>query len=358
MKILLRRLALCLLVALPALSTAQTGAHAPEPFNPKEAILGHLGDKYDWEIALPRRTAVIPLPVILRDEAGMWHLFSSNRLRDGKEYRGFYLSPSGTYAGKIVCCKAGGEVYRPLDLSVTKNVLALWIGCFMVLIIILPLVRWYKHHPFTPPRRLVGGVERLIEMVYVEVLVPVLGEHARRYAPYLLTLFFFIFSVNLLGMLVIFPGGANVMGNLSITLILALCTFVVVNLSSSKHYWREIFCPDVPLWLKFPIPLLPAIELFGVFTKPLALMIRLFANMLAGHLITVVLAVLILLFGVYGRMVVGSVTVLSILFSVFMGLLDLLIGFIQAYVFMMLSAIFISLSHPPHKREMVKEKIV
>jgi F-type H+-transporting ATPase subunit a len=145
-------------------------------------------------------------------------------------------------------------------------------------------------------------------------------------------------------MVSIFPGGANVTGNISVTLVLALCTFVVVNVSGTKHYWKDTFWPDVPLWLKFPIPLMPLIEVFSVITKPVALMIRLFANMLGGHLISLVLISMIFLMGVFGVAVAGSTTAGVLAFSLFMGLIHLLIAFIQAYVFMMLSTIFIKLA--------------
>ena len=160
----------------------------------------------------------------------------------------------------------------------------------------------------------------------------------------MLTLFFFILFSNLLGLIVIFPGGANVMGNMAVTMVLAVCTFVVVNVSGTKHYWKEVFWPEVPAWLKVPVPMMPVIEIFGVFTKPVALMIRLFANMLGGHLITLVLISLIFLFGAMGAVVTGVTTVVAVAFAVFMTLIDLLICFIQAYVFMMLSTIFISLA--------------
>lgn len=176
------------------------------------------------------------------------------------------------------------------------------------------------------------------------MIKPILGPDARRFAPYLLTLFFFILCINILGMIVIFPGGANLSGNISITLVLAVCTFLAVNFSGTKHYWKDLFWPEVPMWMKCPVPLMPVIEIFGVFTKPVALMIRLFANMLGGHLIVLVLISLIFIFGTMGAAVLGGTTVLSVAFSLFMNLLHFLICFIQAYVFTMLSTIFISLA--------------
>ncbi len=314
-------------------------------FNPKELVFAHLGDEYGWSIALPGgKHVAIPLPVIVRSRESGWYLFSSSRLEHGAGYAGFRIAPEGPHAGKIVEMNADGQERRPLDLSVTKNVLAVVITALVLLSVLFPLVRWYKHNPLRAPKGLLGFLEKIIEMVYAEVIVPVLGKEARKFGPYLLTLFFFIFFSNLLGLMVVFPGGANVTGNLSVTLALALCTFVVVNVSGSKKYWRETFWPEVPAWLKFPIPLMPLIELFGVLTKPLSLMIRLFANMLAGHLIMLVLVSLIFVFGMMGAVAQGGSALLSVLFALFMGLLDVLICFIQAYVFMILSTIFIALA--------------
>lgn len=325
-----------------------------EPFNPQKTIFEHLGDEYGWRTELAGGNHIdLPLPVIVRDFEGEWHLFSSSKIKDGKNYRGFYIAGEGENESKIESLDNMGNRYRPIDLSITKNVFALIICGVVTFFCIYPVARWYKRREFKAPRKGIGAMEFIIDMMYREVIVPVLGEDARRFAPYLLTLFFFILISNLLGMIVIFPGGANLMGNISITCVLAVCTFLIVNFSGSKTYWKEVFWPDVPLWLKFPIPIMPLIEVFGLFTKPMALMVRLFANMLGGHLITLVLISLIFLFGTMGTAVVGATTFVSVLFSFFMGLIDLLICFIQAYVFMLLSTLFISLARV--KEEKIKE---
>ncbi len=317
------------------------------PFNPQELIFEHLGDEYGWSIW----NRSIPLPVIVRSDTGKWYLFSSARLDGGKTFNGFYIAPDGDYAGKVVGRDGDGKEYRPWDLSMTKNVLALFICAFVLCWLLFPLVCWYKRKPYDAPRRMKGMIEVTVGMLYQEMIVPMLGKEAKRFAPYLLTLFFFILVMNLMGLLVIFPGGANLAGNISITLVLAVCTFVVVNVSGRKAYWKDIFWPEVPTWLKFPVPMMPVIELFGVFTKPIALMIRLFANMLGGHLITLVLISLIFIFAAMGQVVAGATTVISVVFAVFMEIIDILICFIQAYVFMMLSTIFIVLARPEKVKE-------
>ena len=201
-----------------------------------------------------------------------------------------------------------------------------------------------------------GAIEFLILFIYDGVIKPTLKDKATRFAPYLLTVFFFILVMNLLGLIVIFPGGANLTGNIAVTLVLALLTFFITNLCATKHYWKEIFNPDVPWWLKWPIPIMPVIELFGIFTKPAALTVRLFANMMGGHMIVIVLTLLIFIFAFMGPVVTGATAVVSILFSVFMLCIDVLVSFIQAYVFTMLSTLFIALGqedghHEEHKTD-------
>ncbi len=319
-------------------------------FEPRKTIFEHLGDEYGWNMGRWH----LPLPVIVTDAAGQWHVFSSARLLEQQEYEGFFIASEGEYEGKVVCRDASGALYRPWDFSITKNVLALFICVLVLCWLVFPLKTWYKKKPYEAPRKVRGIMEYGISMLYQDLIVPVLGKDARRFAPYLLTLFFFILVMNLLGLIVIFPGGANLAGNLAITFVLALCTFVVVNFSGRKAYWKDIFWPDVPTWLKCPVPMMPVIELFGVFTKPMALMIRLFANMLGGHLITLVLISLIFIFAAMGPVVTGGATVVAVFFAVFMGCIDLLICFIQAYVFMLLSAIFISLARPEEEQESKK----
>ncbi|MDE5814115.1 MAG: F0F1 ATP synthase subunit A [Muribaculaceae bacterium] len=215
---------------------------------------------------------------------------------------------------------------------------------------VMGLVRFYSRNGFRAPRKGMGFLELCVDFVYTGVIKSTLGDKAPRFAPYLLTAFFFILTMNLLGLIVIFPGGANLTGNIAITLVLAVMTFIITNIHGNKHYWKEIFWPDVPLFLKFPIPIMQVIEVFGMFTKPAALCVRLFANMMGGHMIVITLTLLIFIFAAYGAAVAGVSAVVSLLFSIFMLLLDTLVSFIQAYVFTLLSTIFISMAvHDPHE---------
>ena len=353
-------LMLSLLLATSASVQAQeASATEAGEVNVNELVFGHIGDAYEWHIAtIGGKTLSIPLPVIVHSSTG-WHVFSSSRLEEG-EYEGFYIARGGAYDGKIVERNAAGEEVRPLDISITKNVLGLFINSAVLLIILMSCVRWYKKHPIEQgaPKGGVGMIEALVLMIYEDVIKGCIGEDYKRYAPYLLTAFFFVLVNNLMGLIPIFPGGANVTGNIAITMVLAICTFLAVNIFGTKTYWKDIFWPDVPWWLKVPVPMMPFIEFFGIFTKPFALMIRLFANMLAGHMAMLVLTCLIFISASMGPALNGSLTVASVLFNIFMNGLELLVAFIQAYVFTMLSAVFIGLAQEEHTEKAGEKKAV
>lgn len=316
----------------------------------KQTIFDHLGDGYGWEVPFNHHER-IPLPVIVWGKDGL-HIFSSSRITHGQTYvdgdATFRIATEGDYKGKLVEIVDGKE-YKPWDFSITKNVCAIFIACIVVLLLVLQLARWHRRNPFKAPRKMTGAIEALVEFIYLGVIKPTLKENSPRFAPYLLTVFFFIFFMNLLGLMVVFPGGANVTGNIAVTMVLAIMTFVLTNVFGTKVYWKEIFWPDVPLFLKFPLPIMQVIEVFGIFTKPAALTVRLFANMMGGHMIVLILTLLIFIFASMGAAVASGTAVVSILFSVFMLLIDVLVSFIQAYVFTMLSTIFISLAQARHE---------
>lgn len=345
--------AVCLLTVSLFLAPASVRASEGESsVDVKEIVLGHLGDAYEWHITTWKGHHVsIPLPVIVRSESGEWHCFSSARFHESKDgmYQGFYLNNEAN--GKIYEMQADGVGVRPLDLSITKDVAQIWIVVILMAIIFLCSARWYKGRK--PGDKAPGGFVGLVEMFVVaindDLIRPSIGErHYRKYAPFLLTVFFFIFLTNLLGLIPLFPGGANVTGNINITFFLAMCTLLLVNLFGNKEYWKEILWPPVPTMLKVPLPIMPVIELFGIFTKPFALMVRLFANMMGGHAIILSLTCVIFITWEINTTVGSALTLVSFLMMVFMNCLELLVAFIQAYVFTMLSAIFIGFAHPEH----------
>jgi F-type H+-transporting ATPase subunit a len=190
----------------------------------------------------------------------------------------------------------------------------------------------------------VGFIEMMVMYVVDEIIKPGVGKGYEKYTPYLLTCFFFIFTCNIMGLIPFPPGSGNVTGNIAVTFFLALCTFIIVQFSGNKHYWKDIFWPEVPTWLKAPIPIIPVIEFVGIFTKPFALMIRLFANMMAGHAIAVAITCIIFLVASQAVAVQLSMSALSVIMSIFMMCLECLVCFIQAMVFTMLSAVFIGLA--------------
>ncbi len=341
------------IVALMALGYMEASHHhaaaaESQELDPKEIIFEHLGDSYGWEVPFSHHTK-IPLPVIVKDDQGSWHCFMSSRLADGQQCEGFVLASEGDHAGKVVGTGADGKEYRPLDFSITKNVAAMWIAVLVVIALVFKIRNWYRNNGMKAPRKGTGFLEVIVDFVYTDTIRPIMGKEAPKYGPYLLTMFFFILTMNLLGLVVVFPGGANLTGNIAVTLVLAVCTFLVTNLTGTREYWKEVFWPDVPTFLKVPVPLMPLIEVFGVFTKPFALMIRLFANMMGGHMVVIVFTLLIFIFAAYGAAVGAATSVLSLALSLFMLLLDTLVSFIQAYVFTILSTMFIFMAHPRHE---------
>ena len=248
--------------------------------------------------------------------------------------------------GTVVETVADGSEVRPLDISITKTTAGLLLNSVLTVILILSAAGWYRHRKATDaaPGGYTGMVETVVAYLVDDIIRPCVGPGWRRFAPFLLTVFFFILVNNLMGLIPFFPGGVNVTGNIAITLVLALAALIVINISGSRHYWKDIFWPDVPTWLKVPIPIIPLIEFVGIFTRPFALMIRLFANMMAGHAVILCLVCVIFVTAGMGAAVNSSMTAVSVVFNIFMNCLELLVAFLQAYVFTMLTAVFIGMS--------------
>ncbi len=315
-----------------------------ESFDAGSMIVEHITDSYEWHIvSFGHKHISIPLPVILYDN-GSWHIFSSAKLQHGQaSYKGYELGTEGMLKGKIVRKEADGSIVRPIDMSITKNVLAVFIASGLMIFIFMYVSKMYRQRRKHAPKGFQSVVEYGILFIKDEIAIPSIGEkHYERYMPYLLTVFFFIFFNNLLGLIPIFPFGANVTGNIAVTGVLALFTFLLTTFMSNKNYWRNIFnTPGVPWWLKFPLPLMPIIEVVGMFTKPFVLMVRLFANITAGHIIILGFISLIFVFGETNIYAGYGMSVLSLGLVIFMNFLELLVAFIQAYVFTLLSAIFL-----------------
>ncbi len=322
-------------------------------FNAGKFVIDHVSDAYEWHITTFGDVHVsIPLPVILYSQAKGLNVFLSSKFHHGRDaWNGFMIAHDGPYRGKIVeLDNTGNTIGRPWDFSITKTVAGLIAASILVVLLLMGVARSAVKSAGRAPQGLYNLVEPVVIFIRDEIAMPSIGhKNMDRFMPFLLTLFFFILINNLVGLIPIFPFGANVTGNISITLVLALFTFFMTNLNGNRHYWKEIFNPDVPLWMKFPIPLMPFLELAGMFTKPFVLMIRLFANMMAGHLIVTVFISLIFIFSNSLGFVAGwGVSPVSVIFAVFITLLDVLVSFIQAYVFTLLSALYFGMATAEH----------
>ncbi len=320
----------------------EKSAAGKEKFDASSYILDHVADSHEWHILTKKNGSAVAvyLPVIIYDKASGLHIFSSRKIAEGHTWEGFTIAHEGANAGKIVHTDAEGhpdEAKPPLDFSITKAIFGMIVAAVILLWLMLSLARSYKKTGISAPRGIQGLLEPVILFVRDDIALPNIGEKKyARYMPYLLTVFFFILINNLLGLIPIFPFGANVTGNVNVTFVLALCTFLITQLTANKSHWKHVFnAPGVPFWL---LPIMIPVEIIGLFSKPFALMIRLFANMVAGHIIILSLIALIFIFQTI------LVAPVSIFFVLFMDCIELLVAFLQAYVFTLLSSLFIGMA--------------
>jgi F-type H+-transporting ATPase subunit a len=313
-------------------------------FDASTFILEHIADSHEWHILTKKNgeNVTIYLPVILYSKEKGLDIFSSKRLAKGNEYKGYKLEEEGDLQGKIVTVNKEGtldEKNLPLDFSMTKAVVGMLSAAIIGLLIFISLSRSYKKSGISHPRGIQSFLEPVILFVRDDIAIPNLGHKYEKYMPYLLTAFFFILINNLMGLIPFPPPfGANVTGNIAVTFVMATCTFLITQFSGNKTYWKHIFAaPGVPFWL---LPIMIPVEIIGLFSKPFALMIRLFANITAGHIIVLSLICLIFIFDSL------AVAPVSILFVIFMDCLELLVAFLQAYIFTLLSALVISMAIP------------
>lgn len=311
-------------------------------FDAGKLIMEHISDEHGWHIAGEGHDAIaLPLPIIIYDTQRGLSVFSSSRFEHGHAaYNGYKLEE-----GKIVAVNAAGAIDEAAtkniwDISITKNVATMLLVMVILLLVFTSVARAYKRREGQAPKGLQSLLEPIILFVRDDVAKSAIGAHKyARFMPYLLTVFFLIFFANLLGLIPFIPGGANLTGNIAVTLTLAVITFLIVTFNGNKHYWHHIFAmPGVPAWV---LIILTPVEILGMFLKPFVLMIRLFANITAGHIIALSFFSLIFVFGATSAAAGYGVSVVSIAFTVFMAFLELLVAFIQAYVFTFLSAMYI-----------------
>jgi len=327
----------------PVFGQEKEHAGAEKPYDAKSTILEHIGDSHSWPVI---GETTLPLPVILYTDKGI-EMFSSANLKEGKVYAGKNYSYK-LEEEKIVAVDASGSVdeaatKKVLDFSITRNVASLFMAIIILLIIFLSVAGSYKKRVGKAPKGLQSFMEPLILFVRDDIALPNIGVKYMRFMPLLLTIFFFILLNNLLGMVPFFPGGYNLTGNIAVTMVLSVIIFFVVNLNGNKYYWKHIFVPN-PWWLFF---IMIPVEVVGIFTKPIALMIRLFANITAGHILILSLISLIFIFKTL------AVSPVSVVFVVFMDTIELLVAFLQAYIFTLLGALFIGMAIEEHHHEVV-----
>lgn len=317
-------------------------AETEQKFDAKTFITDHVADSHEWHLFTKSDGSAVAvyLPVIIFDKGTGMHIFTSRHIAHGHTYKGFGIAHEGKHEGRIVRMSEEGhadEENIPLDFSITKAVFGMMVSAVILVWLMLSLAASYRKRGISAPRGFQGFLEPVVVFIRDDVAIPNIGEKKYlRFMPYLLTVFFFILINNILGLIPIFPFGANVTGNINITFVLAVFTFLITQFSANKTHWRHVFAaPGVPLWL---LPVMIPIELVGLISKPFALMIRLFANITAGHIIVLSLVSLIFIFK---SLLVSPV---SIGFVLFMDCIELLVAFLQAYVFTLLSALFIGMA--------------
>ncbi|MDB4925643.1 MAG: synthase subunit [Mucilaginibacter sp.] len=325
--------------SLPVFSQETLKEGVEKKFEPSEVILEHIADSHSFHIL---GNTSVPLPVILYTDKG-FEVFSAARFEHGKaDYVGKYytyrlindkvniVGANNTLLASATVLKLNSSL---IDFSITRNVISMWMSILFLVIIFIAVSSAYKKRQGQAPKGLQSFMEPIILFVRDDIARPNIGYKYRRFMPLLLTIFFFIWINNLIGLVPFFPGGSNLTGNIAVTFVLALITLILVNLNGNKHYWKHIFVPaDVPVWIW---PLWWVIELVGIISRPFALMIRLFANITAGHII--VLSLISLIF-VFKSLYIAPV---SVAFVVFMDVLELLVAALQAFIFTLLTALFI-----------------
>ncbi|WP_136468183.1 F0F1 ATP synthase subunit A [Flagellimonas onchidii] len=342
-----------LLLALPIAGFAnyKDDTESDKKFDPNKMIMHHVKDAHEFHVIdFNGKPISISLPIILWTDNGLTSFMSSKFHHDdsgkvvveknGEKFVKFhekiYKLNEGAASIEFDDKHHPVNASKPLNISITRNVLMMWVSVLVLIIIFTSAARVYKKSENNVPTGIAGFIEPLIVFVRDDIAKPMIGEHKyKRYMPYLLTIFFFIWINNVFGLIPIL-NGANLSGNIAFTLTLAVFTFIITIFSGNKNYWKHIFwMPGVPVPMK--IFLMP-IELIGIFTKPISLMIRLFANITAGHIIILALMSLIFIFETI------AVAPISVLFSLFITVIEIVVTAIQAYIFTILSALYFGMA--------------
>ncbi len=328
-------------------------------FDANEVIFGHIMDAHEFHFLSYKDSegkdhhATIPLPVILYSSERGFSVFMSSNFHHGHEdYKGYAiltehkieemgLDKKKFNVGQIIPVNEKGEMdaaVKLYDISLTRNVVQMLLALSLLVFILIRVARKYGKGQGvdTAPSGMQNAIETVVNFIKDEVATPNLGAKSKKYMPYLLTVFLFILINNIVGLI---PGTANVTGNIAFTFVLSIISFVVILFSTNKHYWMHIISPPgVPGWVKI---ILVPVEILGIFTKPFALMIRLFANMVAGHILIICLISLIFIMGALNQYAGWGFAPFSIAFTVFIYFIEVLVAFLQAFIFTILTAVFI-----------------
>lgn len=338
---------------------AETPAKKEKIFDANEVIFGHIMDAHEFHFFSWKGSdghehhATIPLPVILYTKEKGLSVFMSSAFHHGEHnHKGFGLLTNEKIdelkldrnkysAGHIVAVNEAGEIDRNAqvyDFSLTRNVVQMLLALALLVFILIKVAKRYGTGVgvTSAPKGMQNTMETIVNFVNDEVAKPNLGAKSKKYLPYLLTVFLFILINNIVGLV---PGTANVTGNIAFTFVLSVISFVVILFSSNKHYWGHIFNPPgVPGWVKI---ILVPVEVLGIFTKPFALMIRLFANMVAGHILIICLISLIFIMAALNQYAGWGFSPFSVAFTIFIYFIEVLVAFLQAFIFTILTAVFI-----------------
>ena len=326
------------------------GGHDGEGFNPGHMIFHHLLDDYQWHFAtVGNKHISLYLPVIVYSPERGLSIFSSKHLLYNDHYNGYKIERTNLGKPYIVVVDENGNVLDiPVyDFSITRTVFQGILAAILLLIIMISVAKAYSRDPYSPPKSI---MQRLLEPVILfirdEVAKPTIGEKHYKFLPYLLTAFFFILTSNLLGLT---PFGFNITGNISTTVTLTMFTFIIIHSNANKEYWKHIFnTPGVPWWLKFGLPIMPIVEVISVFSKHIALAVRLFANIFGGHMSMLSILSMIFIFGSMSVIAGWGISPVVVGLLIFLFFLEILVAFIQAYIFTMLSSLFIGMAVQEH----------
>jgi F-type H+-transporting ATPase subunit a len=314
-------------------------------YDPVETIMHHVQDAHEFPII---GDLALPLPIIIYNKTkGTFftalssafhpHHGTSDKIIDGYKYEHEHI--------------ASVDNDSLIDLSITKNVFGMFLGMIVVFVIMFSIRKHYKEGNNNAPKGLQGFIEPLIQFVAHDIAKQNIGKNYLKFVPYLMSVFFFILINNLLGLIPIFPGSANVTGNIGFTLVLAFLSFLMINIFAKKDYWGHIFAmPGVPKPVLF---LLTPLEIIGIFIKPIALMLRLFGNIIGGHITILSIASLVFILGQVGKSFSGALAggIIAVPLLIFVNAMELFVAFLQAYVFTLLTSIFIGIAQEEHHHE-------